>query len=274
MYIIVAIIVALPCYLIYRLIHRRMTRNRLLQTRLSSDDYDLILQAVPLLARLPDALRPALEGKINLFLHQVTFHGCNGVDITKDMRLSIAAQAALLVVNIDDWYKTLRTVLVYPSAFKSVQRTFNGVTYIEEEIARTGESWLHGPVILSWVATEYGASNSEDGKNVVLHEFAHQLDALSGHTDAAPNLRKGQSFAIWAKVFVTAFKRHTKRVQKRRKTVLDPYGATAIEELFAVSIEAFFEKPDALSKAEPDIYKQLTILLQLDPKTWDPSPRA
>ena len=140
---------------------------------------------------MPNTLRPALEGKINLFLNRVEFIGCDGQEVTEDMRLAIAAQACLLVVNNDQWYDTLRTILIYPGAFQSRQERYDGYVVTEENSVRLGESWARGPVILSWPHSEQGALNAEDGHNVVLHEFAHQIDALSGHTDGAPLMNQG-----------------------------------------------------------------------------------
>ncbi len=267
MFIIVTIVALAVLFVLYRVISRARTRRRLLAIPLTDDQIRIIVDEVPMIKRLPEALRAPLEGKINLFLHQVTFHGCAGQEITEEMRLSIAAQACVLIVNIDDWYKTLRTILVYPSGFKSKRVTSHGDIRTEHGIT-LGESWLHGPVVLSWAATRHGAKRPNDGLNVVLHEFAHQLDALSGETNALPPLRKGQSFAKWRDTFISTYKRHRRKVSLKRKTFLRPYGATNLQELFAVSIEAFFEKPHELAKAEPKIYEQLSTLLRLDPRTW------
>jgi Mlc titration factor MtfA (ptsG expression regulator) len=99
-------------------------------------------------------LRGKLEGKINLFLHQIEFVGCGGLEVTEEMRLSIAAQACMLIVNKEMWYKNLRTVLVYPGAFKSRVMNHSGYVVTEREVVRVGESWARGPVILSWAHAE------------------------------------------------------------------------------------------------------------------------
>jgi Mlc titration factor MtfA (ptsG expression regulator) len=138
----------------------------------------------------------------------------------------------------------------------------------ERETVRTGESWSRGPVILSWAHAQQGALNTKDGHNVVFHEFAHQIDDLSGHTDGVPNLAENQSFAKWEHVFVHAYKRHLRHVQTGRKTVIDAYGAEGHEEYFAVTVELFFERPTALKKEEPAVYEQLAKLFRLDPSTW------
>ena len=247
---------------------KKQTRTKLLKTVLSDHQRTIVAEQVPLIQRLPFELRAKLEGKIHVFLHQIEFIGCDGLEIDDEMRLSIAAQACLLVVNSDTWYTHLRTVLVYPGAFKSMDREHDGYVVTERETVRWGESWSRGPVILSWAHTEQGAINHKDGQNVVFHEFAHQIDNLSGHTDGAPILSRGQSFADWERVFIKAYESHVRNVEKGRKTVLDAYGAEAHEEFFAVSVEVFFEKPAALKREEPEVYQQLSELFQLEPASW------
>ena len=248
---------------------RQQRRASLLETPLSDHQRAIVAEQVPLTRKLPSELRGKLEGKINAFLNQIEFIGCNGLDVTEEMRLSIAAQACLLVVNSDAWYEHLRTILVYPGAFKSRHAEHNGYVVTERETVRTGESWARGPGVLSWAHTRQGAMDDGDGHNVVFHEFAHQIDDLSGRTDGVPNLDRTQSFADWERTFVTAYESHVQNVQAGRKTVLDAYGAEGPEEFFAVSVEAFFEKPGALEQKEPAVYAQLVLLFRLDPSAWE-----
>ncbi|SDL80393.1 M90 family metallopeptidase [Maricaulis salignorans] len=247
---------------------KRRLRKKLLVSELSAHQRAIVKASVPLIRKLPASLRRALEGKIALFLHQIEFIGCNGLDVTEEMRLSIAAQACLLVVNTSNWYVNLRTVLIYPGAFKSRRAEHNGYVVTERETVRTGESWARGPVILSWADARQGALDETDGHNVVFHEFAHQLDDLSGHTDGIPVLGKGQDFAEWERVFVTAFKTHCRKVEAGHWSVFDPYGATRPEEFFAVAVETFFERPAELQREEAGVYQQLASLFQLDPSNW------
>lgn len=252
----------------YRVWSRRQHRARLLETALSDHQHMMLWQQVPLVQNLPHDLRGKLEGKIQVFLDQVEFIGCDGLEVTEAMRLSIAAQACLLVVNIDAWYQHLRTILVYPGAFKSMHQERDGYVVTEREAVRLGESWSRGPVVLSWAHAEQGSIIHEDGQNVVLHEFAHQIDALSGHTDGAPLLGRDHSFAEWERVFLETYDRHVRNVEAGRRTVLDAYGAEGHEELFAVAVEVFFEKPHALMREEPEVYDQLAELFQLTPASW------
>lgn len=247
---------------------RRRLRKNLLLSELSAPQRAIINASVPLIRELPARLHRAFEGKIALFLHQIEFIGCDGLAVTEEMRLSIAAQACLLVVNTDSWYVNLRTVLVYPGAFKSRRAEHNGYVVTERETVRTGESWARGPVILSWADARQGALNETDGHNVVFHEFAHQLDDLSGYTDGIPVLGKGQSFAQWERVFVSAYKTHCQKVETGQWSVFDPYGATAPQEFFAVAVETFFERPVELQREEAGVYRQLASLFQLDPASW------
>jgi Mlc titration factor MtfA (ptsG expression regulator) len=195
-------------------------------------------------------------------------YGCDGIEVTDEMALSIAGQACLLIVNSDAWYKNLRTILIYPDAFHSLQTSSDGFVVKQEKVIRLGESWARGPVILSWAHTQQGAINVDDGQNVVLHEFAHQLDDLSGGTNGIPLLHKRQSFAQWEAVFIDAYDRHLKKVRRGRETLLSAYGATNHQEFLAVAVEAFFEKAQQLQEDEPALYAQLSILLQLDPADW------
>lgn len=268
MWIFVTVLMLAVAVLGYRYWSKKQARSRLLSTALSDHQRTVIATQVPLIARLPTDLRGLLEGKVSLFLDQVEFIGCDGLEVTEEMELSISAQACLLIVNSDLWYEALTTILVYPNAFKSRQREHSGYVVTEKEIVRTGESWARGPVVLSWTHSQQGAMNDRDGHNVVLHEFAHQIDDLSGHTNGVPILSDGQSFAEWEQVFLTAYDAHVRSVENGLKTVIDAYGAEGHEEFFAVAVEVFFERPLPLKNELPNVYDQLARLFRLDPVAW------
>ncbi|MEO1731151.1 MAG: M90 family metallopeptidase [Pseudomonadota bacterium] len=247
---------------------RRRKRERLLATPLSPEQRMALDRLVPLVNRMPSDLQARLEGKINLFLDQITLHGKNGIEISEAMRLSIAAQACLPIVNSPVWYDTLRTVLVYPSTFTAGRETHDGLIVHDRTTALLGESWTRGPVVLSWDHALEGGLNPDDGHNVVIHEFAHQLDSLTGHTNGIPILRKGQAYAGWEGAMLDAYHAHAERVESGHKTLIDPYGATNHQEFFAEAVVTFFEKPQALRRSEPSLYAQLSELLALDPAAW------
>ncbi|MCI5074390.1 M90 family metallopeptidase [Oricola sp.] len=253
---------------VLRYLTRKRRRRRLLASHLSDRQRAIVEKAVPIVRKLPPELRRKLEGKIRLFLHQISFVGLGELEMTDDIRLSVAAQACLLVVNTDTWYENLYTVLVYPDAFTSRLKEQDGYVVTERNVGRLGESWSRGPVVLSWADVEHGAADTRDGQNVVFHEFAHQIDDLSGHTNAIPILAKGQKFVDWERAFVTAYDRHVRNVEHGARTVFDAYGATSHVEFFAVAVEVFFERPAALKHEAPDVYTQLAILFRLDPVSW------
>ena len=252
----------------FRWLRGRQKRRRLLATSLDPEQRAAVDRLVPLVTRLPEGLRAALEGKMNLFMDQVTFRGHNGIEVTEEMRLSIAAQACLLIVNSPAWYDTLRNVLIYPSAFFTGRETHDGEFVHGGHQGLLGESWARGPVVLSWDDALRGGLDASDGHNVVIHEFAHQLDGLSGHVNAVPVLRKGQSFAGWEKAMLDGYRDHGERLARGEQTVINPYGATNHQEFFAEAIVVFFEKAAALKRERPAIYAELSRLLGLDPAEW------
>ena len=267
---ILLLLLAIGVILAIRWFLERARKEKLLKTPLSSTHRAIVVKAVPLFKRLPSPLNARLEGLINLFLDQTTFIGCDGLEVTEEMRVVIAAQASFLVVNKQNrWYDTLRTIMLYPDAFTSPQVTQDGHVETRENTARIGESWRRGPVVLSWKHSAYGAFLDKDGHNVVMHEFAHQLDEQTGVTDGAPLLDRDHKASDWAAAFREAFARHTTATDDGKRTFIDPYGATNPAEFFAVVVEVFFERPQALKEDEPAVYAELAKYFQLDPATWN-----
>jgi Mlc titration factor MtfA (ptsG expression regulator) len=255
-------------YWLYRRRAKAQLRKDWLATPLTEHERAIVHEQVPLVRTLPDHLQQKLEGKINLFLSEFDFYGYNGLEITEEIELSIAAQACILVMNTDAWFDHLTNVMVYPGAFRAKQAHHDGYVVTEVNETRSGESWSRGPVILSWDCVVQGAANGRDGHNVVFHEFAHQLDDLTGHTNGVPILGKDQTFTRWERVILDAFDRHVANTERGRKTAMDPYGAENHQEFFAVAIETFFEKPERFKKEEPQVYAELSKLLRLDPLEW------
>ena len=268
-WIILGLVLLVTAFVLFRGLMKRRKRERLLASPLTAEQRAVVERLVPLVRRLPEPTRRALEGKINRFLDQITFRGQNGLEVTEDMRLSIAAQACLLIVNSPVWYDTLRNVLIYPSAFLTNRDTHDGQFVHENSHATLGESWARGPVILSWDHALRGGLDAEDGQNVVIHEFAHQLDGLSGYTNGIPILRKGQAYAGWEKAMLDAYRDQVQRVENGEPTLIDPYGATSHQEFFAEAIVTFFERPRAMRDQMSALYEQLATLLALDPAQWD-----
>jgi Mlc titration factor MtfA (ptsG expression regulator) len=186
------------------------------------------------------------------------------------MVLTIAGQACLLVLMQDgEPYPKLRSVLIYPSAYRARDRFVDeaGVVH-EREMVRLGESWSNGTVVLAWDAVRQGAQNCFDGHNVTVHEFAHQLDQANGRSDGIPRLPDVARYTRWTQVLATQRAELDRMAEAGRRTVLDTYGTTNAAEFFAVATEAFFEKPRQLNRKQPELYALLKAYYQLDPVEW------
>ncbi|MEH2038702.1 zinc-dependent peptidase [Nostoc sp.] len=217
----------------------------------------------------PDEIK-RLQGHIQVFLAEKQFIGCRGLQVTEEMKLTLAAVACLLLLNErGQYFPRLRSILVYPNAY-FVQETNSVGKYVVEErrVARLGESWTNDQLVVSWEQVKQDIDNWRDGRNVVLHEFAHQLDQEDGKAEGVPILQHNSDYTIWAKVMTEAYQQLCNDVLQGAKTVMDSYGATNPAEFFAVATETFFEKPHQLLSKHPALYEQLQRYYQLDPVQW------
>lgn len=232
---------------------------------------DMLVANVPVYSRLPEELKARLHERIAVFVASTRFEGCNGLELTEEMILTVAGQACLLVLNRKGKpYPDLTTVYLYPSTFSSVMKTQDSTGVVTEgEVHRLGESWRSGTVILSWGSVEQGARNPDDAHNVTFHEFAHQLDHENPSSDGAPALPNRAAYRSWSRVFGENYADVRERVEAGKPTLLDPYGATEPAEFFAVATETFFEKPQQLSQKRPDLYEELCKFYEVDPLEWD-----
>lgn len=230
----------------------------------------ILKENLPLYSRLPEDLRLLLHERIARFVSSTRFEGCNGLDLTDEMILTVAAQACMLVLKREgEPYPELRNVYLYPSTFSSVQKRQDAFGIVTEgEVHRLGESWETGTVILSWSSVERGARNIHDAENVTFHEFAHQLDHEDGATDGAPGLPSREAYRSWARVFSENYEDFQKLLESGKRTLIDSYGATNPAEFFAVATETFFEKPQQLQKKRPELYSELKDYYGIDPKEW------
>ena len=220
--------------------------------------------------RLPMDLRLQLRRLIKQFLHQKTFTGANGLQITDEIRVTIAAQACMLVLNRNSGvYPKLRYIIVYPTAFvaEHSNRDESGVVDARAR-GLLGESWHNGKVILAWDSVQKGARNFVDGQNVVLHEFAHQLDSEDGSTDGAPLLAGANSYRSWATTLSPEFVDLQNDARRGRRSIMDHYGATNPAEFFAVATETFFEKPRRMAENHAELFEILKSYYRIDPRDW------
>ncbi|MCB1057140.1 MAG: zinc-dependent peptidase [Acidobacteria bacterium] len=222
---------------------------------------------VPLYGTLDEDERRELRGLIQIFVDEKEFEGCGGLEITDDIRVIVAAQACILLLGREtDIYPRLRTILVYPHPYQAhAVENLGGGLVVEGEQARSGESWSYGTVVLSWDTVQHDAMDIHDGHNLVLHEFAHQLDSEDGAADGAPVLPRRSMYVAWARVLGHEYQTLIEAVDRHRPTVLDKYGATNPAEFFAVATECFFERPVPLARKNPELYDQLRSFYGRDP---------
>jgi Mlc titration factor MtfA (ptsG expression regulator) len=241
---------------------RANIRKMLMATPFPDDWQEIIDNHVPIYKHLPDDLKDQLHGLIHIFLVEKKFTGCQGLEITDEIKVTVAAQACILLLNRKTkYYPKLKTIYIYPHTYVANQGGVKG--------ARLGESWQNGPVVLTWDSVQGGANNIHDGRNVVFHEFSHRLDQEDGDADGAPILENRSSYKTWAQVLGKEYEKLQGRTRGRRRSVLNKYGSTHPAEFFAVATEAFFEKARQMKKKQPELYEELKSYYKMDPVEWD-----
>jgi MtfA peptidase len=214
------------------------------------------------------------------FLSRKSIVGAAGIAITEGMKVEIAAQACILVLELGvDYFDGWSDVIIYPSQFMPEREVIDemGVVHTTRD-PLAGEAWLGGPVILSWEdVARTGSDNAVDGFNVVIHEFAHKLDMINGEANGLPPLGKSMSMKVWKDAFMPAYLHFCEIVDKAEAgsshdngaaldtLLIDPYASENPAEFFAVCSEAFFEIPDNLIAAYPRVYEQLKLFYRQDP---------
>ncbi len=234
--------------------------------------WDLTLARFPFLAHRSEADRLRLRELSTLFLAQKEFAGVQGLHVTDDMAVAIAAQACVPVLALGlGWYDGFVGIVVHPGEMLARRRVEDedGVVHAYDE-ALVGEAVGGGPVTLSWADVDAAAQGAEWGYNVVIHEFAHVLDMRDGEPDGMPPLPTRALHDRWLSVFPQAYDGFVDRVEAGEDTFLDPYGAEAPEEFFAVACEAFFVAPLDFRHEHPDLYGLLSAFFQQDPADGAP----
>jgi len=212
-----------------------------------------------------------LKNRIKIFIHEKQFEGCASVSITDEIRITVAAQACLMLLgDISDYYPKARSILIYPDSYvaRVKNQPRNSFVVTEGYESRIGEAWSMGNIVLAWNAVLQGAANSSDGRNVVIHEFAHNLDHefdISTFVEASPAYAERKNKADWIVALSREYRRLLNDVSRGKPTLLNQYGATNTAEFFAVSSEVFFEQPSELKKRHPELFQQLRSIYQLNP---------
>jgi Mlc titration factor MtfA (ptsG expression regulator) len=206
-----------------------------------------------------------LKELVILFLHEKRFSTAHGLVLTEDMRLNVAIQACVVILNLGmDYYRGWSEVLLYPAQFVPRHQYTDEMGIVHQgDQPYSGEAWLNGPVILSW--EDVARSEEPDGVNVVIHEFAHKLDMLNGAANGFPPLHREMNRHAWVQTFTAAYHDFCARVDAGEDPIIDPYASETPGEFFAVFSEAFFELPDIVQDEYPAVYEQLAQFYRQNP---------
>jgi MtfA peptidase len=237
----------------------------------------LLRRRMPLFARLPADVQLRVKKRAQVLLAEVPVLGMGGLVVSDEMRVLVATQAALALQHQrSDALAALREIWLYPGVFVAPQREADTAGVVHEAMqARSGESWQRGTVVLAWSEVLADAAAPDAGHNVVLHEFAHQLDQAKGSANGAPWQRSPLARRRWARVFGHEFAALRERLaQGRDPGLLGAYASTHEAEFFAVASERFFGTPEALAREHPALWAELKGLYRCDPRWWAPVPVA
>ncbi|MGM0769150.1 MAG: zinc-dependent peptidase [Pseudomonadota bacterium] len=251
---------------VFRLFFYRQWRRKRELSKTFPDHWRALLEArVPFYSRLPQPDRQQLEQHVQLFLAEKAFYGCDGFDIDDSVRVTIAGHACLLILarSYSD-FDEVRSILVYPGSYRVEHEDDDGTIVSVREEIRAGEASGYGQVVLAWEECLEGAVNPGGDHNVILHEFAHQLDYLDGSADGAPPL-SGEQARHWQRTMTHAYEHLRTSLAQHHSLWLDPYGATEPAEFFAVLTEAFYQQPQHLKNEQPEVYEALCGFYRLDP---------
>lgn len=246
-------------------------RQRIIAELFPASWLSTVRRSVHFYEQLSSDRQRRLRQTVQIFLAEKQFLGCAGLDVTDEIKVTIAAGACALLLGVPhlDVFPRLREVIVYPHDFTETTEAIgpDGRPY-EIRKTRAGEAWRRGPVVLAWNSVRRSVASPRDGYNVVYHEFAHVLDMQNGIADGMPPLESAAQVEAWTKTFYPAFKAFVQETRRGRSTFIDPYGAGHPAEFFAVATEHFFEQPAQLHRNQPALFRLLADFYRLDPTQW------
>ena len=260
------VIALIACGIAFAVFSAKRTQKRIISfIEPFPADWVAVLQKVPLYQRMPEDLRHDLEPLVRQFFTDIEFVGCQGLEITDEMRLTIATQACVLVVSHGfDVLSELHSVLVYPTEFVVDESDVDEAGVVTEgSRAISGQTLDTDKIILSWRDVQE-AGKTNDGYNVVLPEFAHYLDHSVGGSLTAPS----NTTSTWHEVLDIEYQALRDDLSRGASTLIDPYGAEDPAEFFAVATETFFEQPREMQRRHRDVYTELRRFYGLDPAGW------
>ena len=245
-------------------------RRRLLATPLPNEWLQIVQSNVPHYHSLEVAQQRQLQDDVRIFIAEKNWEGCSGLELTAEIKVTIAALACLLLLGLEhDYFSSVLSILVYPTSYAVPESREHSGQIIEGHSRRFGEAWYRGPVILSWQTIRRDLAQARSGHNLVWHEFAHQLDFLDRATDGTPPLENRQQYRQWQEVMSREFERLIADSRAGRETLLDTYGTTNEAEFFAVATECFFDRGPELKAEIPSLYELLQQYYHQNPAAWE-----
>ena len=238
---------------------RNRRRKELLAEPFPKEWFGVLKKNVALYALLSETEKKKLRDDLRVLVAEKNWEGCGGLQMSDEIKVTIAALACLPLLNVGhDYFSRVHSILVYPSAYRKPRKRPDPDGFLpEEDDVVEGEAWVHGPIVVSWEGTLEDARDPGRGRNVVLHEFAHEIDFLDGDVDGTPPLSSREQYRTWREVMSAEYERHRRDSEAGRATLLDEYGAQDPVEFFAVATECFFARPVALRKRHPRLYEVL-----------------
>jgi Mlc titration factor MtfA (ptsG expression regulator) len=245
-------------------------RRKLIRAAFPSLWEDIIRRNVAHYCMLEDTERAHLRALVQVFITEKNWEGAGGLELTDEIRVTISAQACLLLLGLPhNYYQNVKSIIVYPSTVVPPQRKpgffENTFAPVELEHPIIGQAFQHGPLIIIWDAALRGGRHPESGHNVIYHEFAHKLDMLDGAADGTPPLRDRAEYRDWVLTCSREYLRLKHDIEKGKKSFLNSYGATSEAEFFAVATEQFFDQPRLMIELAPDLYRVLKEYYRQDP---------
>nr|WP_320116185.1 M90 family metallopeptidase [uncultured Desulfuromonas sp.] len=249
---------------------RKRRRKKLTQAVFPPAWDDIIRRNVAHDAMLTDAERAQLRALIQVFIAEKQWEGAGGLEIDDEIRVTISAQACLLLLGLPhNYYRNVQSIIVYPTTVVPPQRQLGFFERPSIQADRQspilGQAFLQGPVVIIWDAALREGRHPASGHNVIYHEFAHKLDMLDGTADGTPPLSNRAEYSDWIDTCSREYQRLRSDAATGKKSFLDSYGATNEAEFFAVATEQFFDQPRALIKQAPDLYRVLREYYRQDP---------
>jgi MtfA peptidase len=209
----------------------------------------------------------ALKGIVQVVVAEKSWEGCQGLQVSDEMKVTVAAQAGVMLLGMDhDYFSRVRTILLYPSGFNIPEDPFHQDG--QGGIDASGQAVYRGPVILAWDEALAEGRDPSCGSNVVMHEFAHQLDFLDGYVDGMPEIPDRRLAERWEQVVAIEYQNLLHELRMDHDTLLGEYAGSNIGEFFAVACERFFTVPTLLKRAHPELYDLFAGFYRLDPTTW------